>query len=487
VSANQPSIPVNDHERMEKIVSLTKRRGFVFQSSELYGGINGAWDYGPIGTLLKRNVKDAWWRAMVQDREDIVGLDAAILMHPMVWKASGHVDGFSDPMIDCKTCKKRFRADDMDGAICGQKPSKRPGAGSDGCGGDLTEPRSFNLMFETYLGPVTDSSAKTFLRPETAQGIFVNFANVTATTRVKLPFGIAQIGKSFRNEINPRNFTFRSREFEQMEMEFFCVPGTDDEWFQKWVDVRWNWYQSLGLSAARLRLRPHEKLSHYSKATTDIEYLFPFGWGELEGIANRTDFDLRQHQRGMRSVGAWQKQGAGELASATLSEEDAEFHKGKLSYFDEEKKQRYIPYVIEPAAGADRATLAFLCDAYDEDKAPDAKGQDEARVVLRFHPRIAPIKAAVLPLLRKDGHPERAEAIYKALRKRWMVEYDESAAIGKRYRRQDEVGTPLCITVDHQTLTDGTVTVRDRDTMQQSRIAEDQIATYMTDKLGLSG
>ncbi len=461
---------------MEKVVALTKRRGFIFQSSELYGGINGAWDYGPMGVLLKRNVKDAWWRSMVQDREDIVGLDSALLMHPLVWKASGHVDGFSDPMIDCKTCKKRFRADDMDGAVCGQKPSKRPGE----CGGELTEPRSFNLMFETYLGPVSDTSAKTFLRPETAQGIFVNFANVLSSTRVKLPFGIAQIGKSFRNEINPRNFTFRSREFEQMEIEFFCVPGTDEEWFHKWVQTRRKWYTDLGMNPERLRLREHDKLAHYSKATTDIEYLFPFGWGELEGIANRTDFDLRQHQRGQRTVGKWD---GGDLTTLALADEDPEYHKGKLSYFDDEKKQRYIPYVIEPAAGADRATLAFLCNAYDEDKAPDDKGQEQQRVVLRLHPRLAPIKAAVLPLLRKDGHPERAEKIYKDLRRRYFVEYDESAAIGKRYRRQDEIGTPLCITVDHQTLQDGTVTIRDRDSMQQQRIAEDRLLGYLSEKL----
>ena len=469
-----PAIPKNDSEQMEKVVSLCKRRGFVFQSSELYGGINGAWDYGPMGVLLKRNVKDAWWRAMVHEREDIVGLDSSIIMHPMVWKASGHVDGFSDPMIDCKTCKKRFRADDLDGAVCGQKPSKNPSE----CGGELTEPRSFNLMFETFLGPVTDSSAKTFLRPETAQGIFVNFANVLSSTRVKLPFGIAQIGKSFRNEINPRNFTFRSREFEQMEMEFFCIPGTDEDWFHRWVETRQKWYIDLGLKKDRMRLRAHDKLAHYSKATTDIEYLFPFGWGELEGIANRTDFDLRQHQRGQRTVGKWQKDG-GELRDVPLADEDAEYAKGKLSYFDDEKKQRYIPYVIEPAAGADRATLAFLCNAYDEDKAPDDKGQEQTRIVMRLHPRLSPIKAAVLPLLRKDGHPERAEKIYKDLKRRHHVEYDESAAIGKRYRRQDEIGTPLCITVDHQTLQDGTVTVRDRDTMKQSRISETALLAHL--------
>ena len=477
--ASQDAGPGMDHG-MEKIVALTKRRGFIFQSSELYGGVNGAWDYGPMGVLLKRNVKDAWWRAMVHEREDIVGLDSAILMHPMVWKSSGHVDGFSDPMADCKTCKKRFRADDLEGAVCGQKPSKSPL----NCGGQLTEPRNFNLMFETYLGPVTDTSAKAYLRPETAQGIFVNFANVVATSRVKIPFGIAQVGKSFRNEINPRNFTFRSREFEQMEMEFFCAPGTDEEWFHRWVATRQKWYTDLGLSSGRLRLREHDKLAHYSKATTDIEYLFPFGWGELEGIANRTDFDLRQHQRGMRTLSKWD---GGELSAVALAEEDAEYQKGKLSYFDDEKKQRYIPYVIEPAAGADRATLAFLCDAYAEDSAPDAKGQVETRVVLRLHPRLAPIKAAVLPLMRKDGQPERARKIYEDLKRRYFVDYDESAAIGKRYRRQDEIGTPLCITVDYDTLKDGTVTVRDRDTMQQVRVAEDRLLGLVDEKLHGTG
>jgi len=477
--ASQDAGPGMDHG-MEKIVALTKRRGFIFQSSELYGGVNGAWDYGPMGVLLKRNVKDAWWRAMVHEREDIVGLDSAILMHPMVWKSSGHVDGFSDPMIDCKTCKKRFRADDLEGAVCGQKPSKSPL----NCGGQLTEPRNFNLMFETYLGPVTDTSAKAYLRPETAQGIFVNFANVVATSRVKIPFGIAQVGKSFRNEINPRNFTFRSREFEQMEMEFFCAPGTDEEWFHRWVATRQKWYTDLGLNSGRLRLREHDKLAHYSKATTDIEYLFPFGWGELEGIANRTDFDLRQHQRGMRTLSKWD---GGELSAVGLAEEDAEYQKGKLSYFDDEKKQRYIPYVIEPAAGADRATLAFLCDAYAEDSAPDAKGQVETRVVLRLHPRLAPIKAAVLPLMRKDGQPERARKIYEDLKRRYFVDYDESAAIGKRYRRQDEIGTPLCITVDYDTLKDGTVTVRDRDTMQQVRVAEDRLLGLVDEKLHGTG
>ena len=476
VRKNSRLAQLGQGELMDRIVALSKRRGFIFQSSEFYGGVNGAWDYGPVGVLLKRNVKEAWWRAMTEEREDIVGLDSAILMHPMVWKASGHIDEFSDPMVDCKLCKKRFRADDLEGAVCGQKPSKSPLT----CGGELTEPRNFNLMFETFLGPVTDSSAKTFLRPETAQGIFANFANVTSTTRVKVPFGICQIGKSFRNEINPRNFTFRSREFEQMEMEFFVKPGTDMEWFHKWVEIRRAWYERLGLRPDKLRLRPHEKLSHYSKATTDVEYLYPFGWGELEGIANRTDFDLRQHQRGARSLSKWD---GGDLSKAELVEEDAEFHKGKLSYFDDEEKRRYIPYVIEPAAGADRATLAFLCDAYDEDVAPDAKGQEEVRVVLRLHPRLAPIKAAVLPLVRKDGQPERAQKIYEALKRRHHVDYDESAAIGKRYRRQDEIGTPLCITVDYQSAQDGTVTVRDRDTMTQERVSEDRLPQLLEDKV----
>ncbi len=350
------SVPAE--ELMKKLVSMTKRTGFIFQSSELYGGINGAWDYGPLGVELKRNVKDAWWKAMVRDREDIVGLDSAILMHPMVWRASGHVANFADPMIDCKKCKKRYRVDEIDPEYenTGIAPTICP---DPKCKGELTPARKFNLMFETHLGPVADSAAKTYLRPETAQGIFANFINVTDSTRIKVPFGIAQIGKSFRNEINPRNFTFRSREFEQMEMEFFCKPGSDDEWFEYWVEQRKKWYASLGITMEKLRFRAHEKekLSHYSKATTDVEYLFPFGWGELEGIANRTDFDLRAHQIGMRSVGKWKGE---ELQDFQLVEEDAEYHKGKLSYFDEAEKRRYIPYVIEPAAGADRATLGVL-------------------------------------------------------------------------------------------------------------------------------
>jgi glycyl-tRNA synthetase len=461
---------------MEKLAALTRRRGFIFQSSELYGGINGAWDYGPLGVELKRNVKDAWWRAVVRAREDVVGLDSSILMHPMVWKASGHVSNFADPMVDCKKCKKRYRVDEIEPEYetTGKVPTVCP---DPKCKGELTAARKFNLMFETHLGPVADSAAKTYLRPETAQGIFANFANVTNSTRIKVPFGIAQIGKSFRNEINPRNFTFRSREFEQMELEFFCKPGTDDRWFEYWVEERKRWYLSLGLSPDKLRFRAHEKekLSHYSKATTDVEYLFPFGWGELEGIANRTDFDLRAHQIGMRSVGRWKGE---ELADFELVAEDAEYAAGKLSYFDEEEKRRYIPYVIEPSAGADRATLAFLCDAYDEDQAAG-----ETRVVLRLSPRLAPVKAAVLPLVKKEGMPERARALYDTLKQRLAVVYDDSAAIGKRYRRQDEIGTPVCITIDGETLTAGTVTVRQRDAMTQERIAEDAVARYLDDQL----
>ncbi|HEX4461239.1 MAG TPA: glycine--tRNA ligase [Polyangia bacterium] len=468
------SVPAE--ELMKKLVSMTKRTGFIFQSSELYGGINGAWDYGPLGVELKRNVKDAWWKAMVRDREDIVGLDSAILMHPMVWRASGHVANFADPMIDCKKCKKRYRVDEIDPEYenTGIAPTICP---DPKCKGELTPARKFNLMFETHLGPVADSAAKTYLRPETAQGIFANFINVTDSTRIKVPFGIAQIGKSFRNEINPRNFTFRSREFEQMEMEFFCKPGSDDEWFEYWVEQRKKWYAALGITMEKLRFRAHEKekLSHYSKATTDVEYLFPFGWGELEGIANRTDFDLRAHQIGMRSVGKWKGE---ELQDFQLVDEDPEYHKGKLSYFDEAEKRRYIPYVIEPAAGADRATLAFLCDAYDEEEVGG-----EVRTVLRLHPRLAPVKAAILPLVKKDGMPERARALYTALKKKWPVVYDESAAIGRRYRRNDEIGTPLCITIDGDTLTAGTVTVRERDSMKQERVSEDQIAKLIEDRL----
>jgi glycyl-tRNA synthetase len=467
---------VAQEQLMEKLTALCRRRGFIFQSSEIYGGINGCWDYGPLGAELKRNVKDAWWKAVVRDREDVVGLDSSILMHPLVWKASGHVSNFADPMVDCKKCKKRYRVDEIEPEYetTGKVPTVCP---DPKCKGELTPARKFNLMFETNIGPVVESSAKTFLRPETAQGIFANFQNVVNSTRIKVPFGIAQIGKSFRNEINPKNFTFRSREFEQMELEFFCKPGSDEEWFKYWVEERKRWYVSLGMNLEKLRFREHEKekLSHYSKATTDVEYLFPFGWGELEGIANRTDYDLRQHQVGMRSVGRWQGEN---LQDFNLVGEDPEYSSGKLSYFDDAEKRRYIPFVIEPSAGADRATLAFLVDAYDEDQA-----NNETRVVLRLHPKLAPIKAAILPLVKKDGMPERATKLYDSLKKRIAVEYDDAAAIGRRYRRMDEAGTPYCFTIDGDTLKDGTVTVRERDKMTQERISEEKVGAFLEEKL----
>ena len=434
---------------MEKVVNLAKRRGFAFQSSEIYGGLSSCWDYGPIGVELKRNVKDAWWREMVARRSDIVGIDCAILMHPRVWEASGHVAGFTDPMVDCKKCKSRFRADKLGDARCPERPSKKPGE----CGGELTEARQFNLMFKTFMGPVEDTASVVFMRPETAQGIFVNFLNVLNSSRQKIPFGIAQIGKSFRNEITPGNFIFRTREFEQMEMEFFVKPGEDERWYEYWKNERLNWYVKHGIRTENLRLRDHEKdeLAHYAKGCVDVEYNFPFGWSELEGIANRTDFDLTQH---------------------------AEFSGKDLTYFEEDTRERYVPYVIEPAAGADRATLAFLVDAYDEDEA-----EGEERAVLRFHPSIAPVKAAVLPLLRKDGQPERAQEIRDILAKQFPVQYDQAGSIGRRYRRQDEIGTPFGITVDHQTMQDSTVTLRDRDSMQQVRIPVDRLVDEIKGKI----
>jgi glycyl-tRNA synthetase len=429
---------------MEKIVSLCKRRGFIFQSSEIYGGTGSCWDYGPLGVELKNNVKRAWWRDCVQNRGDMVGLDASILMHPRVWKASGHLDHFTDPMIDCKVCKGRFRADKLEDARCPQKPSKQPGQ-HDACA--LTEARMFNLMFKTFMGPVEDDAAIAYLRPETAQGIFVNFENVQQSMRLKLPFGIAQIGKSFRNEITPGNFTFRTREFEQMEIEFFVMPGTDEDWHQRWLDERFAWYPRYGIRKENLRLREHEKdeLAHYAKRTADIEYLFPMGWSELEGVANRTDYDLKQH---------------------------AQFSGKMLEYFDEESKQKVVPFVIEPSAGADRGTLAFLVDAYREE---EVKG--EKRVVLNFHRELAPIKVAVLPLLKKNPRiVETAHKLCADLRKRWHAVYDDTASIGRLYRRQDEVGTPFCVTVDVQSVgdeksaADDQVTIRDRDNMQQIRV-----------------
>ena len=427
---------------MEKVVNLCKRRGFVFPGSEIYGGLGSSLDYGPLGVELKRNVKDAWWRAVVTGRDDVVGIDAALIMHPAVWEASGHLAGFTDPLVDCRSCKQRFRADDLQGPRC---PA---------CGGELTEARQFNLMFKTYVGPMEDTAHVAYLRPETAQGIFVNFRNVVETSRLKIPFGIAQIGKSFRNEITPGNFLFRTREFEQMELEFFVRPGEDDPWFEHWREERLRWYTDLGLAPERLRVRPHgaDELAHYAKACCDIEYRFPFAWAELEGIANRTDFDLRRH--------------------AERSGKD-------LSYFDEERRERYLPYVIEPSAGADRSTLAFLLDAYDEDEI-----EGETRIVLRLHPRLAPYKAAVFPLLRKDGQPERARRIYAALRQQFPVDYDQAGSIGRRYRRQDEVGTPYGITVDHQTMQDGTVTLRDRDATTQVRIPEDRLVEELRAKIG---
>jgi glycyl-tRNA synthetase len=440
-----------DTTLMDKLVSLCKRRGFVFQSSEIYGGLGSVWDYGPLGVELKKNVKERWWRAMVHDRDDIEGLDAAILMHPKVWEASGHVAGFSDPLVDCRTCKARFRADQLADARCPQKPSKAPGQHTT-C--DLTEPRNFNLMFKTFMGPVEDSAAVVYLRPETAQGIYVNYLNVLNSSRQKVPFGIAQVGKAFRNEITPGNFIFRTREFEQMEMQFFVAPGSDLEWFERWREWRMAWHHSLGLDPAKLRWHEHGpgELAHYAKAAYDIEYQFPFGWSEIEGIHDRTDFDLARHQE----------------------------HSGKkLEYFDQAANTRYLPYIVETSAGADRVTLTTLVDAYREEEV-----EGETRVVLGLHPAIAPIKAAVLPLVKKDGMPETATALYDELRRRFRTFYDDSGAIGRRYRRMDEVGTPYCITVDGQTAEDHAVTIRHRDAMTQERIGIDRVAAWLGERLG---
>jgi glycyl-tRNA synthetase len=434
---------------MEKIVALCKRRGFVFPSSEIYGGVGSTYDYGHYGVLLKSNVKSEWWRAMITERDDIVAIDSAILQHPRVWEASGHLEGFTDPLVDCKTCGRRFRADHLMELECGRKPSKHPGEAEE-C--ELTDARDFNLMFETTIGPVKESGSVAYLRPETAQGIFINFKNVLQFARKKPPFGIAQVGKSFRNEITPGNFIFRTREFEQMEMEYFVPPADAERWFEHWLAERELWYTGLGIRPDHLRLRAHDadELSHYSSGTSDVEYLFPIGWSELEGIANRGDFDLTRH---------------------------AEFSGEKLEYFDQQSGERYVPHVIEPAAGADRATLAFLVDAYDEEVvAEEGAGEGELRTVLRLHPRLAPVKAAVLPLLRKDGQPELAHEVHRAVRTAVQAEYDEGGSIGKRYRRQDEIGTPYCLTVDHQSLDDRTVTLRDRDTLEQERVPIEGIA-----------
>jgi glycyl-tRNA synthetase len=468
---------------MDKLVSLCRRRGFLFQSSEIYGGLNGFWDYGPLGVELKRNIKEAWWRDMVTGHNELVkpagvpstyemvGLDSSIIMHPQVWKVSGHYDLFHDMMVDCRTvgCKGRFRADHLAAIPCPLKPSKTVG---DHTACDLTEPREFNLMFKTIVGAMGGEEDTAFLRPETAQGIFVNFKNVLDSTRVKIPFGIAQIGKSFRNEITPRNFTFRSREFEQMEIEFFCHPSTSRKWYEYWRDRRMAWYKNLGLAEGRLRLRDHapDELSHYSTGTGDIEYAFPFlpagEYGELEGIAHRGDFDLRSHMEGKLDPKT-------NPLTVELDAEGKPKYRGSgrdLVYRDEVSSERFTPHVIEPSAGADRATLAFLCEAYHEDQAPDDKGDMQTRVVMKFHPRVAPVKAAVFPLVKKDGMPEAAKEIYTALKRRWVVFYDEKGAVGRRYRRQDEAGTPFCITVDGQTLQDQTVTIRDRDSLEQWRV-----------------
>ncbi|MET0127175.1 MAG: glycine--tRNA ligase [Solirubrobacterales bacterium] len=435
---------------LDEVVALCKRRGFIFPSSEIYGGVGSTYDYGHYGVLLKNNVKNQWWRAMLQERDDIVAIDSAIIQHPRVWEASGHLAGFTDPLVDCKTCTLRFRADHLESSSCGQKPSKRPGEGPD-C--ELTEAREFNLMFETTVGPVKDSGSTAYLRPETAQGIFINFKNVLQFARKKPPFGIAQIGKSFRNEITPGNFIFRTREFEQMEMEFFCPPDETERWHEHWMNERMRWYTELGIRPDHLTLRKHgdDELSHYSSATSDVEYLFPMGWSELEGIANRGDFDLRQH---------------------------AEFSGEKLEYFDQQTKERYVPHVIEPAAGVDRAMLAFLVDAYEVE---EVEGRE--RTVLRLHPRLAPIKVAVLPLVSRDGMPERARELFDEIRHRIPAEYDEGGSIGKRHRRQDEIGTPWGVTIDGQTMEDGTVTLRDRDSLEQTRVPIDGLADALEVRL----
>ncbi len=432
---------------MDALVNLCKKRGFVFQSSEIYGGLGSTWDYGPLGVELKRNVKDAWWKDIVATRDDIVGIDAAILMHPRVWEVSGHVDSFTDPLVDCKECKRRFRGDDVEGGVCPE------------CGGQLTEARQFNCMFKTFMGPVEDSASVVYMRPETAQGIFVNFVNVQQATRKKLPFGIGQIGKSFRNEITPGNFTFRTREFEQMEMEYFVMPGTDEQWFEYWVKERLDWYVKYGVKRENLRLREHDadELSFYSKSTTDVEYNYPFGWGELEGIANRTDYDLTKHTEGSGK---------------------------EMTYFDDVTEKHVTPYVIEPAAGADRAALAFMLDAYDVEVIEKGKKKDK-RTVLRFHKDLAPVKAAVLPLLRNRPEiVETAKKLAHQLQKCFPTMYDDTGSIGRLYRRQDEIGTLWCITVDVQTVEeDNQVTIRDRDTMEQIRMPIEGVKQYLREKL----
>jgi glycyl-tRNA synthetase len=468
---------------LDTIVSLAKRRGFVFQSSEIYGGLNGCWDYGPLGVELLRNLKDAWWKAMTY-RDDVEGVDAAILMHPRVWEASGHVANFTDPMIDNKTSKARYRADnliedfiaklekngktDKAAAVAAKLAAAREPEDfyniiveeeiTDPVGGskDWTPVRYFNLMFKTFVGPVEDTNSVVYLRPETAQGIFVNFKNVMESARQKVPFGIAQIGKAFRNEINTKYFLFRTREFEQMEMQYFVKPGTHSEQFEYWRDERFKWFVELGMSKDAIRFKPHDKLAHYADAAVDIEFKFPFGWGEIEGIHSRTNFDLSRHE---------------------------EYSSKKLEFVDTVTRDRFVPYVIETSIGASRSFMAFLCHAYNVENVGDAEGDDAERTVLKFHPKLAPVKAAVLPLVKKDGMPEFADKLYRDLQKNFNVQYDESAAIGRRYRRQDEIGTPFCITVDGESLTNNTVTVRERDTMQQTRISVDSVKEYVMKSL----
>jgi glycyl-tRNA synthetase len=434
---------------MDKLVSLCKRRGYIFPSSGIYGGLSSCYDYGPLGSELKRNLKTFWWEEMTARRDDIEGLDASILMHPQVWHTSGHVSEFSDPMVDCRTCKARFRADQLDQARCPQKPSKSPV--ENGC--DLTEVKQFNLMFKTHMGPVENDAAVTYMRPETAQGIYVNFLNVKNSSRQKIPFGIAQIGKAFRNEITPGNFIFRTREFEQMEMQYFVHPSEDEQWFEYWRQQRWEFYIRLGIRAEKLRWHEHaeDELAHYAKAAYDIEYEYPFGWQELEGVHNRTDFDLSRHM---------------------------EATKKDLRYQDERYSEKFLPYIVETSAGCDRTILTLLVDAYDE---VEVKG--EKRVFLRLSPRISPIKAAVFPLVKKDGMPEYAEKVYQDLKRRFKVFYDVSGAVGRRYARMDEAGCPFCITVDGQTLEDDTMTMRDRDTMEQTRMTSAEIMSFLDERV----
>ncbi len=470
--------------KLETIISLAKRRGFIFQSSEIYGGLNGCWDYGPLGVELLLNLKDSWWKSMTY-RDDIEGLDASILMHPRTWEASGHVQQFSDPMIDNKTSKGRYRADNLIEEYIDKLRKKKKTAQADEIEAELnkasepvdyyniivkhgvpdpvsgstdwTEVRNFNLMFKTFMGSVEDSTSAVYLRPESAQGIFVNFKNVMDTARQKVPFGIAQIGKAFRNEINTKNFLFRTREFEQMEMQYFCKPGSELEWFEYWRQERWNWYLSLGMKPERLKWKWHEKLAHYANRAVDIEFEFPFGFGEIEGIHSRTDFDLSRH---------------------------AEFSGKKLEYVDTVTKERFTPYVIETSGGVSRGLMAFLCNAYDEENVVAENGASEVRTVMRFNPKLAPVNVAVFPLVNKDGMPERAHEIYKDLQKSFKTQYDTSGAIGRRYRRQDEIGTPFCVTIDGDTINEDTVTIRERDSMKQDRISSSQIRNYVIDKIG---